>query len=80
MVSLLEVAMNSRQRVLTALDHKGSDRVPFDLGGTVITGIAVRAYHNSQGNVAPENIMAIWEALQEFAVYRQSCPMPVSRR
>jgi uroporphyrinogen decarboxylase len=38
--------MNSRQRVLTALDHKEPDRVPFDLGGTVITGINVKAYQN----------------------------------
>ena len=36
--------MNSRQRVLTALSHKEPDRVPFDLGGTVLTGIHVKAY------------------------------------
>lgn len=38
--------MNSRQRMLTALDHMEPDRVPFDLGGTVITGINVKAYQN----------------------------------
>ncbi len=36
--------MNSRERVLTALAHKEPDRVPFDLGGTVLTGINVKAY------------------------------------
>jgi len=36
--------MNSRERVLTALNHKEPDRVPFDLGGTVLTGISVKAY------------------------------------
>jgi uroporphyrinogen decarboxylase len=36
--------MNSRERVLTALDHHEPDRVPFDLGGTVVTGIHVLAY------------------------------------
>jgi len=36
--------MNSRERVLTALSHKEPDRVPFDLGGTVLTGIHVKAY------------------------------------
>ncbi len=36
--------MNSRERVLSALNHKEPDRVPFDIGGTVVTGINVKAY------------------------------------
>lgn len=36
--------MNSRERVLTSLNHKEPDRVPFDMGGTVVTGINVKAY------------------------------------
>ena len=36
--------MNSRERVLAALDHKEPDRIPFDLGGTTVTGIHVAAY------------------------------------
>jgi len=36
--------MNSRERVLTALNHREPDRVPFDMGGTVLTGINVKAY------------------------------------
>lgn len=36
--------MNSRERILTAINHKEPDRVPFDLGGTVLTGINVQAY------------------------------------
>ncbi len=36
--------MNSRERVLLALNHKEADRVPLDLGGTVVTGISVKAY------------------------------------
>ncbi len=36
--------MNSRERVLTSLGHKEPDRIPFDLGGTVLTGINVKAY------------------------------------
>jgi len=31
--------MTSRERVLTALDHREPDRVPVDLGGTVMSGI-----------------------------------------
>ena len=36
--------MNSRERVLTTLNHREPDRVPFDMGGTVLTGINVKAY------------------------------------
>jgi uroporphyrinogen decarboxylase len=36
--------MNARERTLLSLNHKEPDRVPFDMGGTVVTGISVRAY------------------------------------
>lgn len=36
--------MNSRERVLLALNHKEPDRVPIDLGGTIISSITKRAY------------------------------------
>jgi len=36
--------MNSRERVLVTLDHRTPDRVPCDLGGTIVTGIHVQAY------------------------------------
>lgn len=31
--------MTSKQRVLTALKHRETDKVPFDIGGTYLTGI-----------------------------------------
>ncbi|MGB9603214.1 MAG: uroporphyrinogen decarboxylase family protein [Limisphaerales bacterium] len=34
----------SRQRVEAAINHRESDRVPFDLGGTILTGIHRIAY------------------------------------
>jgi uroporphyrinogen decarboxylase len=36
--------MTSRDRVRAALAHREPDRIPFDLGGTRVTGIHVRAY------------------------------------
>jgi uroporphyrinogen decarboxylase len=36
--------MNSRERLLAALDHREADRVPFDLGSTQVTGIHAVAY------------------------------------
>ena len=36
--------MQSRERVLTSLNHQEPDRVPMDFGGTTFTGIQVTAY------------------------------------
>ncbi len=36
--------MNSRERVRAALDHRPPDRVPVDLGGSIVTGINAMAY------------------------------------
>lgn len=38
--------MTSRQRVLKTLSHKEPDRIPFDLGSTLVTGITKNAYIN----------------------------------
>jgi len=36
--------MTPRERLLTALDHREPDRIPFDLGSTQVSGIHVAAY------------------------------------
>jgi uroporphyrinogen decarboxylase len=36
--------MNSRERLLAALNHREPDRIPFDLGSSQVTGIHVVAY------------------------------------
>jgi uroporphyrinogen decarboxylase len=36
--------MNSHERLLTTLDHREPDRVPYDLGSVQVTGIHVVAY------------------------------------
>ena len=38
------MAMTSRERVRAALAHREPDRIPFDLGGTRVTGIHALAY------------------------------------
>ncbi len=42
----LKSDMNSRERVLTALDHREPDHIPFDLGSVQVTGIHRIAYQN----------------------------------
>jgi len=38
--------MNSRERIIAALNHQESDKVPFDLAGSTWTGITNGAYQN----------------------------------
>ncbi len=38
--------MTSYERVKMALDHKEPDKIPFDLGGTVLTGMNISTYKN----------------------------------
>ena len=40
--------MNSRERVLISLNHREPDRIPFDLGGTVLTGINVKGLPHAE--------------------------------
>jgi hypothetical protein len=37
--------MNSRERIVCALNHQEPDRVPIDLGGTRQSGIAASCDH-----------------------------------
>jgi len=41
---MTQAAMSSRERIRATLDHREPDRIPFDLGGSRMTGIHVRAY------------------------------------
>lgn len=60
--------MNSRERVLTALNHKEPDRVPYDLGGTVVTGIQAKAYSRLRKYLGlPEKEIVIIDILQQLA-------------
>jgi uroporphyrinogen decarboxylase len=61
--------MNSRERVLTTLNHKEPDRVPFDMGGTVVTGIQAKAYRRLRQYLGlPEKEITIIDILQQLAL------------
>ena len=36
--------MESRERIITTLNHREPDRIPFDLDGSAVTGIHIKAY------------------------------------
>jgi uroporphyrinogen decarboxylase len=38
--------VNSRERIICIMNHKESDKIPFDLGSTPATGIHIDAYKN----------------------------------
>jgi uroporphyrinogen decarboxylase len=60
--------MNSRERVLTTLNHKEPDRVPFDMGGTVVTGIQAKAYGRLRQHLGlPDQEIKIIDVLQQLA-------------
>ncbi len=60
--------MNARERTLLSLNHKEPDRVPFDLGGTVVTGISVKAYRQLRKYLGlPEIEPEIVDIFQQIA-------------
>jgi uroporphyrinogen decarboxylase len=60
--------MNSRQRVLLALDYQEADRVPFDLGGTGATGIHLVAYESLRRYLGlPEVEVRCEDIIQQLA-------------
>ena len=59
--------MTSRERILTAINHKEPDRVPIDFGGTFETGIAVSTVWNLRktfGLDSPEDRVKVVEPYQ----------------
>jgi hypothetical protein len=60
--------MNSRERVLCALNHRRPDRVPIDLGGTRQSGIAASTYHQLKerlGIRTPTRVYDVYQMLAE---------------
>jgi uroporphyrinogen decarboxylase len=60
--------VNSRERILTTLDHREPDRIPFDLGSCQVTGIHVVAYRNLRKALGlPEVEIEMCDAVQQLA-------------
>jgi len=61
--------MNSRQRLLTTLNHQQPDRIPLDLGATQVTGIHHVAYQGlRQGLGLPAREPIICDSIQGLAL------------
>lgn len=60
--------MNSRERVQIALNHQEPDRVPFDLGGTPMSGMHKVAYSNLRAYLGlPEVEIRVVDSIQQLA-------------
>ncbi len=61
--------MTSRDRVLTALDHREPDRIPLDLGSTHVTGICAIALSNLRAHLGlPDTEPFIVDDVQQIAL------------
>lgn len=61
--------MNSRQRVLAALNHQQPDRVPVDLSGHRSSGIAAMAYSRLRRHLGlPEKPLRVYDPIQQLAI------------
>ncbi len=61
--------MNSRERIIKALNHQESDRVPFDLAGTTWTGITKTAYLNLLKQLGYEENEPEWsDVIQQIII------------
>ncbi|NDJ75570.1 MAG: uroporphyrinogen decarboxylase [Chloroflexi bacterium] len=61
--------MNSRERVLTTLNHQEPDRIPFDLGSVQVTGIHTVAYQNLRDALGlPPVDVHMCDSIQQLAL------------
>lgn len=65
--------MNSRERVLKALNHEEPDKVPFDLAGTTWTGITGTAYYNLRKHLYLNQEEPVWsDVIQQIVIPSES--------
>jgi uroporphyrinogen decarboxylase len=61
--------MNSRERILAALNHQQPDRVPVDLSGTRSSGISAIAYARLRDHLGLEKRpIRVYDILQQIAI------------
>jgi len=64
--------MNARERVLAALNHRPSDRVPIDLGGHRSSGIAAIAYAQLRRHLGlASRPIRVYDPIQQLAIIDQ---------
>jgi uroporphyrinogen decarboxylase len=59
--------MNSRERIISSINHKEPDRVPVDLGSSTVTGISGIAYNNLKKYLKTGGPTRIIDVIQQLA-------------
>jgi uroporphyrinogen decarboxylase len=59
--------MNSRERVLCALDHREPDRIPIDIGASRVTGIGAIAYKRLLADLGRSEAVRVYDLKQQLA-------------
>ena len=60
--------LTSLERVRAALEHREPDRIPFDLGGSILTGINHNTYRRLRKYLGlPERDIVIEDRAQQLA-------------
>jgi len=61
------VKYSSYERVKAALEHKEPDRIPFDIGGAMVTGINIRALRNLKNYLGMPGEIKLWDKVTQLA-------------
>jgi uroporphyrinogen decarboxylase len=66
--------MNSRERLIYALDHREADRIPYDIAGTTVTGITRKAFINAMKfrGIEPEFDQDLVDPVQQIVTPAES--------
>jgi uroporphyrinogen decarboxylase len=59
--------MNSRERILAAINHRQPDKVPVDLGSSTVTGISAIAYNNLKRQLNISAPTRVFDVVQQLA-------------
>ena len=59
--------MNSRERVLAAINHVEPDRIPIDLGSNASSGISAIAYDNLKKHLGMDHPTRVYDVVQQVA-------------
>ncbi len=60
--------MNSRERIIAAINHRQPDRIPIDLGATPSSGLSVVAYQNLLKYLGKTHLKThVYDVIQEVA-------------
>ncbi len=59
--------MNSRERLLLALNHKQPDKIPVDLGSSTVTGISAIAYNKLKKHLGIDKPSRVFDVVQQLA-------------